>query len=120
MSYNEVINKILASSVGVRYVAVLDGSGNVVAGGMRPGVKSLGTEEDDRRFAHDVVLIKHVREEWDRLFGKVCFSISSRSTINIISIYLNSETLVVTTEPDVSLLLVDRIRDILRDHYITT
>lgn len=116
LSYSKVIDEIFASSPGVRYVAILDPAGNVIAGGMRPGVESLGTQEDDRRFAHDVVLFRHVREERDSLFGKVRFTISSRSRINVISVYLDSGTLVATTEPDVSLLLVDRIRDTLREH----
>jgi hypothetical protein len=118
MDYTEVIKEIFAASQAVRYAAVLDATGNPVAGGTRGGIKSLGTEEDDRRLAHDIVLVRHVREEWDQLFGKVRFSLSNRSRVNVISVYLNSETLVVTTEPDVSLLIVDRIRDTLRNHQI--
>ena len=94
----------------------MDATGRVIAGGMREGVEPLGSESDGKRFVSDVVLFRHVREEWNRLFGRVRFNLSSREKLNIISFYLNGDTLLITTEPDVSLLIIDRVMDILREH----
>lgn len=116
MSYDELIKEIFSSSLRIRYAAVLDATGSVIAGGMREGVEPLASESDGKRFHSDVVLFRHVREEWNRFFGRVRFNLSSRERLNLISFYLDGDTLLITTEPDVSLLIINRIMDILRKH----
>lgn len=103
----------------MRFIAVLDASGNRVAGRLRDGIEPLGSEADDLRFFHNVALIRHVREEMDRILGKVRFALICRGRVNIISFYLGADTLTVITESSISLLIVDRVMEILREHRIT-
>ena len=116
MVYEELVDEIFASSLRIRYVVVIDETGRVIAGGIREGVEPIGSESDDKKVASEAVLFRHVREEWDRLFGKVRFNISSRRRLRIMSFYLNGEILLITTELDISLLITDKILDILRKY----
>ena len=98
----------------VRFAGVINDKGRLVAGGMRPGVKSLELAKDDEVLFMELALRVRMRHEFDRQLGDVRFALSSRTHAIIMSFPVDDDTFYVTAEPDVSFCeLPEKILDIL-------
>jgi len=62
--YRTLCDQIFAADSRVRYSAVLDEAGRVVAGGMRPSVKSIEPLEHERRVDFQVTILAGVIKTW--------------------------------------------------------
>ncbi len=63
-----LVSKILDSSHHIRFAAIFDKSGNIVASGERPGVQRLLSDEDTKKWAHTAVKAWKSREQ---LYSKI-------------------------------------------------
>jgi len=107
--YRALYDQIFAADRRVRYTVVLDEAGRVVAGGMRPGVKSIETLEHERRVDFQVAILAGVIKTWSKVFGPTSFIFFKHEKINLIVFPIANRQLDVSTQPDFPLEDVPKI-----------
>ena len=75
---------------------------------------SLLKQQNEKKFCKDVVKRKKMRHKFDRSLGKVRYVNVERENITQIVTYINSKTIFVTIEPELTVLskeqLISRIK----------
>jgi len=101
MDFDKLCKQVFALNDGIRYAGVLDGTGALVAGGMRTGIDSIVTETDEELFLTQTALRKSMRERFDIAMGRARFAYVERENISILTVYMEEKILLVTLEPNV-------------------
>jgi len=92
----------------IRYCSILDGMGAVVSGGMRPGVKSLNSDAEEKKLVFQITVTSRMAETARLSLGKADLIIIRRKKVMLISIPTRSGgTVLVATEPDFPLRKVE-------------
>jgi len=85
----------------VRYCAIIDERGAEIAGGMRPGVRSLESKSEGPRLRGQSVIVRAMAETWDDVHGRADYMIVHRGRVSLFFFFLaGSRLLLVSTEPD--------------------
>jgi hypothetical protein len=100
MDFTKLCNKVFALNDDVRYAAVIDDMGAVVAGGMRKGIDSITDQSNDELYLAQTALRKSMREKFDSSMGGARFAYVEREKISILTFFMNGHTLVLTLEPN--------------------
>lgn len=100
----------------IRYAAVLDKNGRVLAGGMRKGVRALEPKEEELRLMAHIVSESSTRETWDKYFGKTLYTIIKRGMVVLMVFPYDKRLVFVTAEPTFPLQKIPDIRDILNEY----
>jgi 16S rRNA G1207 methylase RsmC len=101
MDYQRLCEQIFALHDDIRYAAVVDDSGLLIAGGMRKGIDSIVDQNNEELYLAQTALRKSMRQRFDATMGKSRFAYVEREKISILTIYMNKNTVIVTTEPNV-------------------
>lgn len=96
----DICAKIKALDPKIRFAAVINERGRLIAGGMKEGVEPLETEKDDEMLFMELALRVKMRKEFDRQLGSVQFALASRERALAISFLLGNDVLYVVAEPD--------------------
>ncbi len=97
----------------IRFAAVLDRNGRILAGGMRKGVRALEPKEEELRLMAHIVSESSTRETWDRYFGRTLYTIVRRENV-VLMVFPNKNRLIfLTAEPDFSIHNTTEIREII-------
>jgi len=107
--YRDLCDGIFAADSRVRYTVVLDETGRIVAGGMRPGVKSIEPLEHERRVDFQVTILAGVIKTSSKVFGPASFVFFKHEKINLIVFPIANKQLDVSTQPDFPLEDVPKI-----------
>lgn len=99
-NYNEICDVIKQLDSKIRFVGIINERGRLVAGGMKEGIQSLGTQKDDEMLFMELVLRVKMRKEFDKQLGPVKFAMASRQRTLEISVPINNDVLYVVTESD--------------------
>jgi len=110
--YKVLCDKIFAVDSRIRYAVVLDEAGLIVAGGMRPGVKSVGSPEYDRRVDFQTTVLVAIIKTWSEAIGPASFVFFKHKKINAILIPIGNKQLAVSTQPDFPLENVSKMLEI--------
>ena len=95
----------------IRYCSILDGMGRVVSGGMRPGVKSLNSEAEEKKLVLQMTVTSRMAESAQLSLGKADLVIIRRKRVMLIAIPRRAGgTVLVAAEPDFPLRRVDLLR----------
>ena len=78
MDENELCTKVSKIDPKIRFSGLINNKGRLVAGGMVGSVKSLENERDDEMLFMELALRVKMRQEFDKDFGKVNFTLSHR------------------------------------------
>jgi len=100
MDFNKLCKQVFALNDDVRYAAVIDDMGGVVAGGMRKGIDSITDQTNDELYLAQTALRKSMRQRFDNTMGKARFAYVEREKLSLITFYINDHTLVVALEPN--------------------
>ncbi|MEW5840645.1 DUF6659 family protein [Nitrososphaera sp.] len=100
MDFAKLCDRVFALNDDIRYVAVIDDIGTVVAGGMRKGTDSITNQANDELYLAQTALRKSMRERFDQTMGKARFAYVERDKISILTFFMDSNTLVLTLEPN--------------------
>ncbi len=100
MDFAKLCDRVFALNDDVRYAAVIDDMGAVVAGGMRKGIDSITDQGNDELYLAQTALRKSMREKFDTTMGRARFAYVEREKISILTVFMNDHTLVVTLEPN--------------------
>lgn len=100
MDFAKLCDRVFALNDDIRYAAVIDDMGTVVAGGMRKGTDSITNQANDELYLAQTALRKSMRERFDQTMGKARFAYVERDKISILTFFMDSNTLVLTLEPN--------------------
>ena len=101
MDYQRLCEQIFALHDDIRYTAVVDDSGLLIAGGMRKGIDSIVDQNNEELYLAQTALRKSMRQRFDATMGKSRFAYVEREKISILTLYMNKNTVIVTIEPNV-------------------
>ena len=79
--FEKICDNIFALSSNIRSVSIINGMGDLVAGGMREGVQSMEAKENSSKLYLEFVLRSEMRKDQDAEFGKTIYSFSEREKI---------------------------------------
>jgi hypothetical protein len=102
MDYSKLCEAVFALHDDLRFAAVIDDAGGVIAGGMRRGIDSLVDQNNEELYLTQTALRKSMREKFDKTLGKARFAYVEREKISILTFYMVDNILLVTLEPNVS------------------
>jgi hypothetical protein len=101
MDYEKLCEQIFALHDDIRYAAVVDDSGLLIAGGMRKGIDSIVDQNNEELYLAQTALRKSMRQRFDATMGKSRFAYVEREKISILTLYMNKNIIIVTMEPNV-------------------
>ena len=101
MDYQRLCEQIFVLHDDIRYAAVVDDSGLLIAGGMRRGIDSIVDQNNEELYLAQTALRKSMRQRYDATMGKSRFAYVEREKISILTLYMNKNTVIVTIEPNV-------------------
>jgi hypothetical protein len=103
----------------VRYAAVLDDTGRIIAGGMRKGISSLEPASEDLRLMANLTIQIGTDKTWDQYFGKIQYTFVKREKVNMLIFGVGNNLMLITTQPDVDLEQIAQLRDMVITIYST-
>jgi hypothetical protein len=80
-SFEQLCDNIFELSSNIRFVGIINGMGDLVAGGMREGVRSMEDSENSSKLYLEFLLRSEMRKDQDVEFGKTVYSFSEREKI---------------------------------------
>jgi len=95
---NELCAKVSKIDPKIRFAGIINNKGRLVAGGMVSSVKSLEDEKEDEMLFMELALRVKMRQEFDKDFGKVNFSLSYREKLIVMSFPFNKNVLFVSMD----------------------
>ena len=109
-----ITSKIFKLNRKIRFVAIISDNGKILFAAMKSEKHSLLKQENEEKFCKDVVKRKKMRQELDKSLGKVRFVNVERENITQIVTYINSKSVFVTIEPELTInakeLLISKIK----------
>lgn len=100
MDFAKLCEQVFALNDDIRYAAVIDDMGTILAGGMRKGIDSITDQSNDELYLAQTALRKSMRQKFDETMGKARFAYVEREKISLLTFFMNDHTLVVTLEPN--------------------
>jgi hypothetical protein len=80
-SFEQLCDNIFELSSNIRFVGIINGMGDLIAGGMREGVQSMEDRENSSKLYLEFLLRSEMRKDQDAEFGKTVYSFSEREKI---------------------------------------
>ena len=87
----------------IRFAALINHMGNLVAGGMKQGMKPLEDEADMRKLYMELILRVSTRKEFDYSLGPVEYSASRREKDVLMSFPIGNKVLLVSANTNVNI-----------------
>ncbi len=87
----------------IRFAALINHMGNLVAGGMKQGMKPLEDEADMRKLYMELILRVSTRKEFDYSLGPVEYSASRREKAVVMSFPIGNKVLLVSANTNVNI-----------------
>ncbi len=87
----------------IRFAALINHMGNLVAGGMKQGMKPLEDEADMRKLYMELILRVSTRKEFDYSLGPVDYSASRREKAVMMSFPIGNKVLLVSANTNVNI-----------------
>lgn len=102
----------------IRYCAILDKTGTIVSGGMRPGRRSLEPGEEARKVDAQMAVIHGMTEGSTSYFGKTNYFVVHRERLMLIAIPQgDGSTVEISARPDFPLEKVRALIKVVRMDY---
>jgi hypothetical protein len=98
-----LVEKVFQIDAKIRYVAFADIDGLVLVGGMREGVSSYDSDEDQRLRTMQRTLLGMMAREWERNYGEYKFTVRSFLKLTLFQFPLNELVLNISAEPDIQI-----------------
>jgi len=87
----------------IRFAALINHMGNLVAGGMKQGMKPLEDKADMRKLYMELILRVSTRKEFDYSLGPVEYSASRREKAVVLSFPIGNKVLLVSANTNVNI-----------------
>jgi hypothetical protein len=97
MGFEELCKQVFALSPNIRFVGVINGMGDLEAGGMKEGVQPMENKESSSKLYIEFVLRSQMRKDQDAEFGKTIYSFSERERIKFAVFPLSQDYLLMVS-----------------------
>lgn len=87
----------------IRFAGLINSMGRLVAGSFKPGITPLEDDAERQKMYMELALRVSMRKEFDYSLGPVKYAVSRREKTVMMSFPINSNILLVSTEPDVDI-----------------
>jgi hypothetical protein len=105
---SDFCERIIALDDKIRFVGIVNKSGEVIAGGFQKGVEPLlGGEDEQELYVHSLSNVAVLNNFTDRL-GGVCYHIAKYDKVSLMTFPLRDGILCLSTSPKAD---IDKIRD---------
>ena len=101
-NYEQICRDILKEDT-VRFAGLVEESGKLIAGGLKPGITMKLSQEQLDDVLREVAARVKTRKKHDRELGRVKYSASRREDVVIMSYPINENALVVVAEPNINI-----------------
>lgn len=101
-SYEQKCN-ILLNEPDIRFAGIIDKMGNLVAGGMKAGLKPLEDKTTQKKMFMEVALRVMTRSEFDQYLGEVEYSASRRKKVLVLSFPIGKDILLLSAEKEANI-----------------
>jgi hypothetical protein len=95
--FEKLCSRIFVLNSNIRFVGIIDITGNLVAGGMREGIKPMEDKEKSSKLYLEFVIRSEMRKDFDTHFGKTIYSFSEREKIKFAVFPLDKNHLLMTS-----------------------
>ena len=87
----------------IRFAGLINPMGNLVAGGMKEGLKPLEDDADMRKLYMELILRVSTRQEFDQSLGVVNYSASRREKAVLLSFPMGNKVLLISADANVNI-----------------
>ncbi len=87
----------------IRFAGLISPMGNLVAGGMKEGLKPLEDDADMRKLYMELILRVSTRQEFDQTLGVVNYSASRREKAVVLSFPIGNNVLLISADANVNI-----------------
>ena len=87
----------------IRFAGLINPMGNLVAGGMKEGLKPLEDDADMRKLYMELILRVSTRQEFDQSLGVVNYSASRREKAVLLSFPIGNKVLLISADANVNI-----------------
>ena len=94
----KLCGKIFDLDGAIRFVGVIEKMGQLVAGGMRPGVRAMEADTDKQKLYMEFALRNAMRHDFDPEFGKLVYAFSEREKIKFATFPYGEHLILVSIE----------------------
>lgn len=101
MNKEELCKKVLSLDSRIRFAGLINEKGRLIAGGMKPELKSLEEPRDNEMLYLELVLKVKMRKEFDKAYGPVKFALAYREKVIIMSFSVTKDILLISAEKEV-------------------
>jgi len=106
-----LVEEILSLHASVRYCGVIDEEGEVIAGAMKKGVKSLEPESEDPKMIKQLAILMGADKAWDVYHGETEYIFFHKGKVNVVLFPVRGPRgVLVSTKPSFSAEKMDGIR----------
>jgi hypothetical protein len=98
--HEKLCDTIFALDPSIRFAGVIDKMGNLVAGGMKKGIRPLEPREERRKLYLEFALRNAMRQDFDSEFGRVIYTLSEREKLKIASFPMGEQLVLVSIDRD--------------------
>ncbi len=96
--FEKLCDGIFALDRSIRFAGVIDRMGNLVAGGMRKGIRPLEPKEERRKLYLEYALRNAMRQDFDAKFGRVIYTLSDREKVKLASFPVGESLVLVSID----------------------
>ncbi len=105
----EIVEAVFSLSPEIRYAEIFNSRGVGVAGGMRPGVKSVDPPRTAAKIDVETARYALLLMRQRRYYGRMRYLYVEMERVNVLITPLNSWVLVLTTNPPAGLDLLEKV-----------
>ena len=111
--FQTIVNSIYSFDLGIRYAAFINIKGEILAGGLRGGTKSLDTDETEKLRLQQIASGGIARRHWEQAYGKYAYTLMRFQNLIIVQFAYKDLAVIVSMTPNVPAQVFDKICDLL-------
>ena len=107
------MNQIYSLDAGIRYASFINLSGEVLAGGLRAGTKSLDSSEEEKHRLQILATTGLARRHWEQAYGKYAYTMMRFQNLLLAQFPYKDLAVIVSIAPNAPRQLFDQISELL-------
>lgn len=111
--FQTLVNQIYSLDTGIRYAAFINAKGEVVAGGIRGGTKSLDSDETEKLRLQQLAASGLARRHWEQTYGKYAYTMMRFQNLLLAQFPYRDLAVIVSMAPNALRQVFDQISDLL-------
>jgi hypothetical protein len=111
--FQTLVNRIYSLDTRIRYAAFINVKGEVLAGGIRGGIKSLDSDETEKVRLQQLATSGLARRHWEQAYGKYAYTMMRFQNLLLAQFPYRDLALIVSMAPNAPREVFDQISELL-------